>query len=331
MDIRMYEYPLAIAREGSFSRAAASLGISQSALSHSLSALERDLGVALFDRSTRYLKPTGSGRIFLEAAGQIAAVKQQTYQAIHMLGKPHSRELVIGMTPYNGARIYSYLFKEFYSLYPDIRLIQREGYMNSLKEAMRKKEIHLLIGTSSDYSEAGCRFVRFARQEVLLAVAKTHPLAARASAPYGKTVSVSLKEMEDIPFLIPGPETVVSQIVMRALDHQRVSPTVIFRSNNMFAIREMCTSGLGIGCLPSAHVYSGAGLRYFSLEPKLWNYVGMLYHNEHQLSREERHLIYLCYCQTKERRRNPHFFMDPNPAAQAIIQEFEPCQTGGVL
>ena len=205
MDIRMYEYPLAIAREGSFSRAAASLGISQSALSHSLSALERDLGVALFDRSTRYLKPTGSGRIFLEAAGQIAAVKQQTYQAIHMLGKPHTRELVIGMTPYNGARIYSYLFKEFYSLYPDIRLIQREGYMNSLKEAMRKKEIHLLIGTSSDYSEAGCRFVRFARQEVLLAVAKTHPLAARASALYGKTVSVSLKEMEDIPFLIPGP------------------------------------------------------------------------------------------------------------------------------
>lgn len=324
MDIRIYEYPLAIAREGSLSKAAKSLGISQSALSHSLTALERELGVVLFDRSTRYLAPTAQGNMFLEAAKEIASVKHQTYQAIHMLKKPHNRELVIGMTPHNGAQIYAHLFKGFYARYPDISLIQREGYMSTLKELLLKKEIDLLIGSSSDFSEADYRFVRFARQEVLLAVAESHPLAPKATPLYGEPVSVSLKEMEDIPFLIPGSSATVARTFKGALRSQGVSPTVVFESDNMFIIREMTGLGLGLGCLPAVHVYSRPGLRYFSLNPPLWTYMGMFYHNERYLSHEEKYLIYLCYCETKERETFcPHFFMDLNPAAQAIVRQFE--------
>ncbi len=52
---------LAVAREGSFTRAAAKLGVSQSALSHSLKGLEARLGVRLLTRTTRSVLPTEAG------------------------------------------------------------------------------------------------------------------------------------------------------------------------------------------------------------------------------------------------------------------------------
>ena len=60
---------LAVAREGSFTRAAAQLGVSQSALSHSLSGLEARLGVRLLTRTTRSVSPTEAGDRLLRTIG----------------------------------------------------------------------------------------------------------------------------------------------------------------------------------------------------------------------------------------------------------------------
>src|ERR1700758_4771058 len=57
---------LAVAREGSFTRAAAKLGVSQSALSHTIRALEQRLGVRLLTRTTRSVSPTEAGERLLQ-------------------------------------------------------------------------------------------------------------------------------------------------------------------------------------------------------------------------------------------------------------------------
>ena len=59
---------LAVAREHSFTRAAAQLGTSQSALSHTIRSLETRLGLRLLNRTTRSVTPTEAGRIFYERA-----------------------------------------------------------------------------------------------------------------------------------------------------------------------------------------------------------------------------------------------------------------------
>lgn len=57
---------LAVARERSFTRAAARLGVSQSALSHTISGLEARLGVRLLTRTTRSVSPTQAGEQLLQ-------------------------------------------------------------------------------------------------------------------------------------------------------------------------------------------------------------------------------------------------------------------------
>src|ERR1700686_2502597 len=60
---------LAVARERSFTKAAAKLGISQSALSHTIRALEERLGLRLLARTTRAVAPTAAGEPLLHAVG----------------------------------------------------------------------------------------------------------------------------------------------------------------------------------------------------------------------------------------------------------------------
>jgi DNA-binding transcriptional LysR family regulator len=60
---------LAVAREGNFTKAAAKLGVSQSALSHAIRGLEARLGVRLLARTTRSVAPTGAGERLLRTIG----------------------------------------------------------------------------------------------------------------------------------------------------------------------------------------------------------------------------------------------------------------------
>ena len=60
---------LAVVRERSFTRAAAKLGVSQSALSHTIRRLETKLGIRLLMRTTRSLSPTDAGERLLERLG----------------------------------------------------------------------------------------------------------------------------------------------------------------------------------------------------------------------------------------------------------------------
>ncbi|WP_405015015.1 LysR family transcriptional regulator [Kitasatospora sp. NBC_01539] len=75
MEIRQLEYVVAIVDEGGFGRAAARLHVVQSAVSRQVARLERELGVRLFDRSTRLVRLTAAGRRLLpEARAVLAAV-----------------------------------------------------------------------------------------------------------------------------------------------------------------------------------------------------------------------------------------------------------------
>ena len=68
MELRHLDYFVAVAAELNFSRAAQRIHVVQSALSASVSRLEKELGVELFDRSKRQITLTAAGEVFLERA-----------------------------------------------------------------------------------------------------------------------------------------------------------------------------------------------------------------------------------------------------------------------
>ena len=71
MELRQLEYFIAVASEMNFSRAAQRVHVVQSALSTSVSKLEKELGVELFDRSRQQIKMTPAGELFREHARRV--------------------------------------------------------------------------------------------------------------------------------------------------------------------------------------------------------------------------------------------------------------------
>ncbi len=113
---------LAVARERSFTRAAAKLGVSRSALSHTLRGLEARLGLRLLTRTTRSVAPTAAGERLLETAGHhIEEIEAELDALSEMRDKP-SGTIRITATEYASSSI---LFPKLASLlagYPDIKV-----------------------------------------------------------------------------------------------------------------------------------------------------------------------------------------------------------------
>lgn len=113
---------ITVTREGSFTRAAARLGVSQSALSHSIRALETSLGVRLLTRTTRSVSPTEAGEhLFNKIAGPMEQIDTEVQTLSEFRDKP-SGTIRITATDYAIRSILWPRLQDFLKQYPDIRL-----------------------------------------------------------------------------------------------------------------------------------------------------------------------------------------------------------------
>jgi DNA-binding transcriptional LysR family regulator len=113
---------LAVARECSFTKAAAKLGVSQSALSHTIRDLEARLGVRLLTRTTRSVSPTEAGERLLRNAGPRFEEIEAELAAIGELREKPTGTIRITATDYAADTILWPKLTKFLQRYPDIKI-----------------------------------------------------------------------------------------------------------------------------------------------------------------------------------------------------------------
>jgi DNA-binding transcriptional LysR family regulator len=113
---------LAVARERSFTRAAAKLGVSQSALSHTISGLEARLGVRLLTRTTRSVSPTTAGERLLLTVGHRFEEIEAELEALSELRDKPAGTIRITATDYPADTILLPKLAKFLPQYPDIKV-----------------------------------------------------------------------------------------------------------------------------------------------------------------------------------------------------------------
>lgn len=119
---------IAIARKGTFRAAAVELNMSTTALSLAISKLEGNLGVRLFNRTTRSLSLTGAGRLFVEQVGPALQDIQGALDAVRSERDTPSGTIRINAAPFAAREIISPLVLEFLRRYPDMAVdIVTEG------------------------------------------------------------------------------------------------------------------------------------------------------------------------------------------------------------
>jgi DNA-binding transcriptional LysR family regulator len=145
MDLRQLRYFLAIVDAGSFSGAAAALGVTQQTLSKSIRALEADLGVRLFDRDTRHVALTGHGDMVLAHARNMDAEAQQLRRHIDDALGVRTGRLRIGAGLTAAAQIVPTAIARLVGKRPGLRVSVTDGSARTLTPMLLRGELDVIV------------------------------------------------------------------------------------------------------------------------------------------------------------------------------------------
>ena len=288
MNIRKPEYILAIAEEGSITRAAERLYLTRPALSHYLLSVEESMGTPLFTRTRAGLIPTAAGEVYIGGAKQIISAIRQTQKALDDITGCTSGTLRIGITLGNGAVMFNEIFPKFHREYPgfDIKLL--EGNSRELEQALFDGKIDFaVIGRGVEISDL--EYISFCQTEIFLLLPKNHILSS-LSAPEGQPrTSIDIRQLENDAFILLHPDTVVGGISERYCKRNGFTPKRLLECSLNNMAYNMVRAGLGPAFVVGSQIIAQDMLPRFSLDPKEYWWISIAYRCETHFSRAEQY------------------------------------------
>ena len=261
MDIYQMKYVSALAKHRNFTLAAESCFISQSSLSQQISKLEKELGVKLFDRTTRTIRITEAGQTFVDMSESILRDVDRLEQTMSTYAGFLRGTINIGAITALEKIGFSELVSEFYACYPNLTLNIYQGKSLSLLESLEKRNIDIAFVTQPwEHTNPQIDFRPIGKDEYSLIISDKHPLAQREV--------VDLIELKDEDFILQHPDQSVSGLCMQACAEAGFTPRVISRIESVSIAMNLARQGLGIVFLPSEvpEQYSMNGLRRLHLK-----------------------------------------------------------------
>ncbi|HUA09398.1 MAG TPA: LysR family transcriptional regulator [Candidatus Acidoferrales bacterium] len=263
MEIRQLRSAAAIARRLSFTAAAEELSVAQPALSQQIAALERELGVRLFERTNRRVSLTDAGRAFVKRAERIiadvdAAAEEMTAYAGGLRGR-----VVIGTYQSFAEYVLPKLLGRFHAANPGIEVAMREGMADALLAGLRDGTIDIFVGHLADASLAtqSFRIEPLYEDELVIAVSARHRLATRHS--------VRIEELRDEAFVIFRPGSATTHRLNAVARAAGFEPRVAFESEDSLTVRSLVAEGLGVALFPRTLGNNpGPNVALLSVEPQ---------------------------------------------------------------
>jgi DNA-binding transcriptional LysR family regulator len=167
----------AVAKTGSVTEGAALLGLAQSAVSRTLSMLEKRVGEPLFVRGRRPLQPTPLGISLAEHGSVMLAASRKASDLLESFRIGKSGTVRVGGTPFFMDALIAGLCAQFQVTHPDVRIEQSYGYFSDLRAALKADQIDLAICPIDILEEgSGLEFQQILPGRNVIACRVTHPL-----------------------------------------------------------------------------------------------------------------------------------------------------------
>lgn len=247
-------YVVAVAEEGGFTRAAERCRVVQSALSHQVARLERELGARLFERTSRRVKLTPAGEAFLPAARQALDAAERARAEVAAASGEIRGRLAIGAITTVAAVDLPSLLKRYRERYPHVRITLRAGISEELIDQVKDGSIDIgFLGLLPGTIPKGVSDRELERGNLVAVVAPDHPLAERA-----ETDLASLAGETFVDFAAGTIGRSQSDQAFAAADVQR---DVAFEVTSPEFIAEIIRQGLAIGMLPANYAQRLHGVR----------------------------------------------------------------------
>jgi DNA-binding transcriptional LysR family regulator len=229
---------VAVADTGSFTEAAYSIDLTQSAVSHALSALESELGVTLLERNNKgVVALTSVGQKLLPHVRALLAQAETIQQEAKAARGLAKGKLRLGSIPPVSPRLLAGVLTHFQQQYPDIDVVLFEGTI---------QEIYEWIGTSMidvgfvHHPAKGMESTHLATDELQVFVAIGHRLHARTC--------VTIDELREERLIMPRTGCEVPEIYDQK--RRKNGPSIRYQASEGATILAMVREGLGITILP---------------------------------------------------------------------------------
>ncbi len=295
MDFRQFQYLTAVAKYRNVTKAADTLYVSQSALSHYIKNTEQELGVKLFDRSTTPISLTEAGRCYIESAQRILEENERLMKELRDITNHMSGVLRIGTSNDRCAYMIPKLLPAFYEKFPNIRIDVVSEKGQTLEAMLKSGELDLVLLPSLNKEEESLFEYEKMYEEELLLVTKKGVIDKKDRID-GQHV-VSPKIINNMPFFLQEQGHVHRNYCDSLFRKNRVKPEIkqVFKSN--ISCFRMAATGEGVTIVPfmsTQLAYPGGDVELFSIgnPPSTWN-VYMIYRKNYYLGIPEKELIAL--------------------------------------
>lgn len=244
VELRHLEYFVAVAEERNFTRAAARLNIVQSAVSAAIKSLERELGAALLDRTSKRVALTDAGIALLPKARMTLDAARDAREAVDEVRGGLRGTLRIGtMTSVSLIDIPA-LLGRYHRRYPgvDLHLATAPAGSRMLADAIAERVYDLAFVSIPEPTPAGVALRELATDSLALVVAADHPLAGRDQVP--------IEELDGETFIDFPVGFGIRAVADRAFEAVGVTRRVAVEITNLAEGADYVRHGLGIALLP---------------------------------------------------------------------------------
>ncbi|MFD7436118.1 LysR family transcriptional regulator [Streptomyces sp. NPDC059861] len=244
MNIEALRYAQAVSRTKSFSAAARAYGVTQPALSNGVARLEDELGVKLFDRSPRGVRPTAHGAQTLLLIDQVLSALDNLVAETRRLAFPVTDTIRMGVSPIIGADLVARAFQAARTLKRPRDLVLREADLDPLSVDLREGRLDIVLVPAVPGMPT-LRHRVIAREPVVV----VDPAASRDENP------VELKAVADAAFIL-GPSTCGLTTFTTDLFRGHDLPLLTYpgEAASFRAVDEWAAMGLGAALLPRSKI-----------------------------------------------------------------------------
>ena len=250
MNMKQFKYVLVLAKEGSFSRAAEALGISQPSLSQYVKKIENEISLELFDRTNGEVRLTDAGRVYIDAGRKILDLEHQMEVSFSDLAAHKTGSLILGTAPYRAAGMMPEIARAFKEIHPGMHLVIREGTTSELAEGMEHGEYDLCL-TLLPLDGRIFEWEKVAEEELILAApASMQPFPAK-HVPERKYPAVSAEVLNGKELVMLTDAQYMQKLLLDLAADCELTLQTAAVVKSLSAQIAMVRAGVGMALMPS--------------------------------------------------------------------------------
>jgi len=242
MELRQLRYFVKVVEHGSFSQAAAALGVVTSALSQQVSRLEGELATRLLQRTSKGVLPTDAGLAFWRQAQ--LALRHADHAVLAAQQARLSGHASVGLAPSTATVLGLPLMAAMRARYPEVRLHLVESLSGHLGQMLGARRLDLAVMFQVEPAHGW--------SVVPLLHERLYAMGLRGLPGLPTTARVRIEQLTELPLILPSGPHGLRALVDKAFGRARLTPRVVAEIDGLTLLMDAVSAGLGATIQPGA-------------------------------------------------------------------------------